>query len=277
MNLFRRTNAVQGYLSAGHALAASAEPVSNFLLERHLPEYAEWLIERSATDGPPAAVKELATAAARATSPFTQAAMHNAAGRILLDVIADDRRAEAEFNAALAHKDRGQHPAIRDAWIGLGDVHRRRGDGAKALAAYQQAENMNPPISANLRAVRVGSLARSIEFYIRQKDFQTAREHLLEWDREFPTHKLGGYSTLQWVHYYQARGKHREAIREAGDLVAASERSNYAAELLLASADSYLALKEPDKARRLLEHVINVYKDSPLVADAKEKLAAIKP
>ena len=83
-------------------------------------------------------------------------------------------------------------------------------------------------MTANRAAVEVGSLARSIEFYIHQADFEAARKHLEDWDWQFPTHKLAGYSTLLWVRFYQAQKQHRRAIQESADLVGAAERSNYA-------------------------------------------------
>ncbi|MCG3178364.1 MAG: hypothetical protein BIFFINMI_00691 [Phycisphaerae bacterium] len=276
MTLFERTRRWDAYLSAGHALATACEPVDNRLLIDRMGEYARRLVERDPADGSRKVVLEYVAAARRATSPFARAAMLTAGGRVMLDDLNDERKAEQFFTEALKEKDRGSHPAIQAAWIGLGDVYRRRGPSDKALEAYEAAEKMSPNTdSAKQQAVRTGSLARTIEFYIRDKDYETAREYLEQWDREFPTQRLHGYSSLLWVRFYQAQGLHREAIREAQDLVAGNPRSNYAPELLMDAADGYVVLREPDKARMLLERVTTAYRESPLAAEAKKKLDAL--
>ncbi len=273
MELFKRTERPRDYMRAGHALAAEATPVRDKVLTETMPQYAAFLIERDASNGPAAAASEYIAAAGRATSPFARAAMYTGAGRVLLDYLDNDPKAEQMFAAALKFADRGNDPAIRAAWVGAGDVHRRRGDGAKALAAYEKAASMGREMPANQQAVRVGSLSRSIEYYIREKNLEEAETMLREWDLEFPTHKLNGYSTLLWVRFYQAGGQHERAVREAGDLVAAAPRSNYAPQLLLLAADSRVALDQPAKARALLDHLLSVYPTSPLTADAKKKLS----
>jgi tetratricopeptide (TPR) repeat protein len=262
------------YLKAGHALVATSQPIDDALLMTHFPEYVERLRESGpGSQGPAAAVAEYQSAGRRAKAPFTRASMAVWAGRVQFHSLGDDRAAEQSFRDALKFADWGADRSIKAAWIGLGDVFRRRGDSAKALDAYRTAEAMLKTESVNQAAVEVGSLARTAEYYIRQGDFEQARKRLDEWDWQFPTHKLQGYSTLMWVKFYQAQKLHREAIAEAADLVAAGEQSNYAPQLLIAAAESWLALGEKAKAKQLLEQVVAVYKDSPLVADAKKKLA----
>jgi tetratricopeptide (TPR) repeat protein len=260
------------YLKAGHALVATSQPVDDGLLMTHFHDSAERLRD-SGPDGPAAAVEEYQSAGRRAKAPFTRATMSVWAGRVQFHSLGDDRKAELSFRDALKFADWGADRSIKAAWIGLGDVFRRRGDSIKAMEAYRTGEAMLKTESVNQAAVEVGSLARTVEYYIRQGDYELARKHLDEWDWQFPTHKLQGYSTLMWVKFYQAQKLHRQAIGEAADLVAASEQSNYAPQLLIAAAESWLALGDKAKAKQLLEQVVAVYKDSPLVADAKKKLA----
>ena len=262
------------YLKAGHALIATSQPIDDGLLLTHVHEYVERLRNSGpGLEGPTAAVAEYQAAVRRAKAPFTRATLLVWAGRVQFQSLGDDRNAEQSFRDALKFADWGADRSIKAAWIGLGDVFRRRGDSAKATEAYQAGENMLKTESVNQAAVEVGSLARTVEYYIRQGDYDQARKHLDEWDWQFPTHKLQGYSTLMWVKFFQAQKMHRDAIAEAADLVAASEQSNYAPQLLLAAAESWLALGDKPKAKQLLEQVVAVYKDSPLVADSKKKLA----
>ncbi|MDD4891561.1 MAG: PKD domain-containing protein, partial [Phycisphaerae bacterium] len=274
MELFRRARANASYVKAGHLMATSAEPVDDKMLVASVKEYAEFLMANE-PDGAAKAVDDFVAAAKRAQQPFTRAALYVGAGRVCLDRLGNDPKAEQWFAEALKFADRGNDRSIKAAWIGMGDVYRRRGDGEKALAAYESAEKMQPAATANRTAVEVGSLSRTIEFYIRQGEWEAARKHLEEWDWQFPTQKLHGYSTLLWVRFYQGQKMHKEAIQEANDLVGAAERSNYAPQLLLAAADSWVALRNAGNAKKLLEHVIAVYKDSPLVSDAKKKLAEL--
>jgi len=165
---------------------------------------------------------------------------------------------------------------LRRVNIGLGDIHRHRGQGDKAREAYQKADAVKmtsePP---NVAAVRVGTLARYVEEYTRERNWQWAAKFLDDWAWEFPLAKLEGHWSLLRANMFVAMGRTDDALREALDLVAGNPNSAYAVRLLMVAAECYAAKGDRQKARLMLQTAVEDYPEDPNRAKARHRLQAL--
>jgi len=165
---------------------------------------------------------------------------------------------------------------LRRAHIGLGDIWRRRGDGQKARAAYRAAADIEvAPRAPNIEAVRIGTLARYVEEYTREAEWEWVFRYLDEWAWEFPLAKLQGHWSLLRARALKAQGKIDEALREALDLTAANPDSPYAVRLLILAAECHQARGDPEKARLLLQTAVDDYPEDPYREEARRRLQAL--
>jgi len=197
------------------------------------------------------------------------------AGWILLHEADEPDRAAEIFSRVLAdYAPQAQGDGVRLARIGMGDVYRRRGRAEAAQRLYHQAGPIETPAPWD---VRVGSFARAAEDYIRRKEFDAAREQLREWEWQFPSDKLVGYSSLLWARLFLAQGQPDRAVRVAAELVAVNPSSPHAAELLALAAQACLQQKRPQQAARFFRRIVEDYPESPLCEQARKKLAELAP
>jgi len=165
---------------------------------------------------------------------------------------------------------------LRRVHIGLGDIWRHRGQGDKAREVYAKADavktTVRPP---NVAAVRVGTLARYVEEYTRQRDWEWARKFLDDWAWEFPLAKLDGHWSLLRANMLVAMGRTDDALREALDLVAANPNSAYAVRLLMLSAECYATKGDRQKARLMLQTAVEDYPEDAHRDEARRRLQAL--
>lgn len=165
---------------------------------------------------------------------------------------------------------------LRRVHIGLGDIWRHRGNGDKAREAYQQADavkmDAQPP---NVAAVRVGTLARYVEEYTRERDWEWAGKFLDDWAWEFPLAKLDGHWSLLRANMLVAMGRTDDALREVLDLVAANPHSPYAVRLLIVSAECYVTKGDREKARLMLQTAVEDYPEDAHRDEARRRLQAL--
>ena len=170
----------------------------------------------------------------------------------------------------------GAEAALRRAHIGLGDIGRHRGDGDKAHSEYEAATATKiVSYSPTEGAVRVGTLARYVEEYTREKQWEWAFKSLDDWAWEFPADKLQGHWSLLKAGALAAKGDKAGALLEAMDLLAANPRSAYAVRLLMLAADCQVAVNQPDKARLLLQTAAEDYPEDPYQQKAHDKLMGL--
>lgn len=223
------------------------------------------------------AIKVYGTVEKRLKQPGGQAQVAVQIGETLLKDLFRYDDAEKEYQRALkTYATAGQDRVIRRAHIGLGDVWRHRGDGAKAREEYATATavrlEFQPP---NVAAVRVGTLARYVEEYTRERDWEWAFQFIDDWAWEFPLDKLKGHWSLLRAQALLAKGDRGAALREATDLLGARPESAYAVRLLVFAAECHVAQGEPDKARLLLQTAVEDYPEDPLRDDARKRLQAL--
>ena len=186
--------------------------------------------------------------------------------------------AEKEYQRLLkSYATSGADAMLRRAHIGMGDVWRHRGDGDKARQEYHAASSIKvinyPP---NEAAVRVGTLARYVEEYTRDKQWEWAFKFLDDWAWEFPEDKLTGNWSFLRASALQVQGEKQEALLEAMDLLGANPESPYAVRLLMLGAKIQVALGNRDKAKLLLQSAVEDYPEDPNQAEARKQMMALE-
>ncbi len=270
ITLFERAEMPQAILKAGEALAQRDTAPAEALRDG-MPIYAQTLVAKA--KDPPRAVAALLKAAEMTDQPAVRASLTIQAGQIAL-AAGDGEKALGLFEHAVkSYAALAPAEAVRDARIGIGDVHRLRGDYEKALAAYQSAKPLVKD-TFEKAVVRQGDLARHVEDYTRRGMFHDAADFLDRWEQEFPVEKLEGYSTLLRVRLELAQKRYAPAAEQAEGLVRVNPRSNYAADLLMLAFEAYKALGQDAPAREALQRLAKNYPESPLAAGAKKRLGS---
>ncbi|MFO0908019.1 MAG: PKD domain-containing protein [Isosphaeraceae bacterium] len=225
---------------------------------------------------PAAAASFWAEAAQAFKPPLWKAEAEVEAADLTLNELLDLAKARTLLDAATARPGVMTSPELASTLHRVwGDWHARKGDRAAAQSEYEKAmlSRSDSRTTAEQDAWR-GAFSRSAEAYLRDNQLDQARDELRRWERTFPADKLQGYLSLLQARLLAARGRHAQAIARATDLVAASPDSPYADRALFLAADSAERSGNHLRARALLEGVVNDYPGSPLVAEAKKRLAA---
>jgi hypothetical protein len=199
-----------------------------------------------------------------------------AAGRLreVYDAIPKDSelqpRASAAFAEVLMYQ-QGQFPAALKAIDGASDA----GDDARRV--YGQALLLNgrldeatkvleglPVASSRQKAAALaGAMARTIEFYVQEKDVEHGEEAWEKWMAAFPAEFLEGNAALLRVKLMQLRGNAVPAARLAEAYANANPKSAYASRLLDEAA-KLLEKSDPAKATALKQTLKQRYPEDPL-------------
>ena len=270
--LFKRTGLFDAIVRAGDALISKKDvPVQTF--QEAMDIYTDVLVEKM--NNSRKAIEALLQAAKMSSSPAISARLMSKAGRYALQS-GNDTLAMKIFSQAIhRYSALTTNEVIRDAKIGIGDVWRYRGNYKKALQAYKQAgpSQSCKGLSPEKRAVRRGDLIRHAEDYIRRRLYDDAIRMIDQWENEFPTDKLEGYSTLMRVKLAMRRKQYKDAITQAEQLIKVNPRSNYAPDLLLLEAQAYKAIGKDEQFHKTLNRLIKDYPESPLSTEAKKMLS----
>jgi len=212
----------------------------------------------------------------RAKDPAAKARIANEKGDIYYYYLNDLDKAEREYTRALTKYAKASAVQARLAQIRIGDLYRTKGDAAAALKAYQRAAEM--PTSdrpESVLAARRGSFPRTVEDYANRKLYKEAHKALDEWDWEFPTDKLVGYSSLFRARLALAEGNKPEAVKQAEELLHCNKDSEYADDLLLFLAELHMGDGQLDKALADLAKLLDGYPASELGSQARLTRARI--
>ena len=245
------------------------------LLGRHVREWAG----EDGTDGPANARRALAIftyAETRTRDVRHRARLANEKGDVYYYFLSDLEKAQQEYTRTLTAFAKAADNQVRLAQIRLGDVYRTKGDTKAARAAYERAAQM--PIHNHTEAVsaaRRGSFPRTVEDYLRREIFKEAHQELDNWDWEFPTDKLEGYSSLLRAKVALAEENETEALKQANELLAGNKDSEYADDILLFLAGLHQKAGRLDKALGAAARLLADYPASELQEPTRLKRVAI--
>jgi tetratricopeptide (TPR) repeat protein len=206
-----------------------------------------------------------------------KAVLAERAAALLVDELNDPDRARDCYRRALDAYQGTKPETRRRALMGLAEIAVFSGDGKEAERLLREADAI--PIRRSEQggaAVRVGSLSRAVEDYIRRNEFTDARDLLDTWEWEYPLDRLAGYSTVLRARLCTRRAEFPRAIRLLTSLVQVNPRSNYAAEALMDAAECYVGVGDKSKARDTYRRVLSEYPESPFVKTAVTKLEGLK-
>jgi len=206
-----------------------------------------------------------------------KATLAERAGALEVDELSDMDHAREYYRRALDTYKGAKPETRRHALVGLAEIAVFSGDGKEAERLLREADAI--PIRRSEQggaAVRVGSLSRAVEDYIRRNEFTAARDLLDAWEWEYPLDRLAGYSTVLRARLCARRAEFPQAIRFLTSLVQVNPRSNYAAEALMGAAECYVNAGDKSKARDAYRRVLSEYPESPFVKTAITKLEGLK-
>jgi hypothetical protein len=136
-------------------------------------------------------------------------------------------------------------------------LDQKREEGAKILAALPASEQWEHHVALS------GAMARSIEYYIRDKDWATGEGVWDHWQETFPADFLEGYSVLLRTKLMEIKGDSAAAAKVAEAFASAVPGSSYAPQLL-DRASRLLASADPAKSAALRQLLKQRYPEDPL-------------
>ncbi len=218
------------------------------------------------------------TTAARISRPVLKARCELAAADIAVGDLLRPKAAKELLDRAvsgLPHSANGLHAArLHRVW---GDYWAIMGNGPAARKAYTQAQSRaNSSRSHVEKTAWRGAHSRSVEAFLKTKDWARAMEEIQQWQEAFPADKIDGYMTLLLARYWHGRGKYAGATALAEQLIAVNPDSPYADQLLLLAAACEKKLNKPQRAAAMLHSIIKDYPGSPLLPTVKKMLAELE-
>ncbi|MGH7214078.1 MAG: PKD domain-containing protein [Tepidisphaeraceae bacterium] len=130
-------------------------------------------------------------------------------------------------------------------------------EGAKVL------KTLTPQTHAERQVVMSGALARSIEHYIDEKEWESGDSFWERWQTRYPADFLEGYSALLKVRLIELRGASEVAAKVAESFASALPESSYSPQLL-DRASKLMASIDPGKSRALRDLLKKNYPEDPL-------------
>lgn len=134
-----------------------------------------------------------------------------------------------------------------------------KGDEGKKILDQLQSEQVDNGIRA---AAVSGAMARTIEFRINQRDWETGEEEWQTWQERCPAAFEEGYSVLLRIKLMQAR--HSPIAAKVAEAFADGVRDSSYAPQLLDLAAKLTAASDPAHSRRLRQELKDRYPEDPL-------------
>lgn len=200
------------------------------------------------------------------------------AADVALNDLGNHQLAKSLLDAAAQHLrsvDRGPVAAqLARLW---GDYHAATGDGEKARSNYRRAEELASNNRTYIERIAwQGAHSRSTEDFLKQQELDRAAEQLHAWTDEFPSANIEGYHTLLAARYWDARGQFHMAMAMAERLLAVNSESPYIDQVLFLAAECAVKHGQADRALAVLSQLVHDYPGSPLVPDAKKRIAELQ-
>jgi hypothetical protein len=154
------------------------------------------------------------------------------------------------------YQDRGD-PGTRRMYAQAILLSGRADEGRKIL------EGMNSTVQGNRKAALSGAAARTVEFFITEKDAEAGEEAWERWQARFPSDFLEGYSVVLRTRLMELRSRPDAAAKLAEAFAGAQPLSPYAPQLL-DRASKLLASADPAKSQALRQLLKQKYPEDPL-------------
>ena len=120
-----------------------------------------------------------------------------------------------------------------------------------------------PSDNPDRHAALVGALARSIEYYITEKDWQSGQQAWEKWQQQYPADFLEGYSIMLQAKLMEISGTEQAAAKVAEAFALAVPKSSYAPQLLH-RASKLLVKTDPARSASLHNLLKQKYPEDPL-------------
>ncbi|HWE01671.1 MAG TPA: PKD domain-containing protein [Tepidisphaeraceae bacterium] len=136
-------------------------------------------------------------------------------------------------------------------------LNQRAAEGRKILESIPVNEQ------PGRAAAKSGALARTIEYYIEQKDWETGEQRWDQWQDQFPADFLEGYSVVLKVKLMELRGVPQSAAKVAEAFATAVPGSSYSPQLLFKAA-KLMETSGPGHSAELMKLLKMRYPEDPL-------------
>jgi len=123
-----------------------------------------------------------------------------------------------------------------------------------------------PSDSPERHAALAGALARSIEYYITEKDWEPGQQTWEKWQQQYPADFVEGYSIMLQTRLMEIAGYAPAAAKVAESFALAVPKSSYAPQLL-DRASKLLAKSDPGKSAAIRNLLKQKYPEDPLSQD----------
>lgn len=162
-------------------------------------------------------------------------------------------------------------------WRVWGDYYAATGKGDAARRAYLDAEAATDARGTHAERIAwQGARSRSTEQFLKSGEYERAMLEIRQWQDAFPSDKIVGLLTLMYARYWAGRQQYAQAIAAAEQLAAVNADSPYLDQAQMLAAECHRAAGSTDKAIATLESLLKSQPGSPLVPEARRRLAEWK-
>lgn len=165
---------------------------------------------------------------------------------------------------------------FRLAFIRLGDVYRERnhkGDFDLAMVYYTKAEDLNTQANA---ALRNGYYTHGVLDLIKGKDYDNALRMLEDWEYNFPTEKLRGFSSLQRGRINYLNGKYDETVKQAKNFILVNPSTTYIADFYMLIGAACYKKGESEQSLKYYSRVVTLCPESPKGRQAEKIIKRLR-
>ena len=167
--------------------------------------------------------------------------------------------------------------------IRTGDILRLKGEFKKAEEVYRSAKEMTSRIYRTDEEVRRGEFILSASNYIERRLFKKAMKELEEWEWQLPEDKLTSEFSIIRARALFAQKRYEDAALELQGFIKVNEakdcpkKASAYPDALYALAVVFAKLGEKEKARELLNSLMNEHKEAEeLLKKAEELLRSLR-
>ncbi len=164
----------------------------------------------------------------------------------------------------------------RVALIRLGDIARNTGKMDRALEIYRQAQKSKKYGPGQSLAVVEGRYIHDIRSALQKGDGQRAVRAVRSWLWTCPTARLDGLAVVFQLRANMLAEKYHEVKKQARIYLSYAEDPNYIPRAHLYAGEACHQLGETDEARKHWETILQKWRDSPAVRNARRNLQKLE-